>query len=175
MKLRTDKESFFRKVWNDPVLRFLPVLFAVVHLPYFLPGISLEQHETYVWLLSTLLLLPFSVLILWPSLKYQLPNNERKFWKLLSLAFALWWTVSLINLLWFTNVWEALWINPLWSVSVDVTIDSLYFGFYICWLIALSFKPHVRHDKSFGIDRTTTSVADIVRNPGQQYVFVHAG
>ena len=48
MELRTNKESFFRKVWDDPVLRFFPLLFVIVHIPYFLPAINIEQHEIYV-------------------------------------------------------------------------------------------------------------------------------
>lgn len=154
MTSETERGAFFQQVWKDPVLRIFPIVFAVIHIPYFLPGIDFDRFQTYVWLVSTVFLLPFASLVLWPVRKYPFEDNERNFWKILSFSFVLWWIVSLLNLLWVTNVWP---------VSFDVTTDSLFLLYYIFWFLALSLMPHDRQQKRVShSDRWLTTAGIIV-------------
>ena len=133
MKSETKHEALFQQVWKDPVLRIFPIVFAIIHIPYFLPGIDIDAFQTYVWLVSTVFLLPFASLVLWPFSRQPFEDNERNFWKLLSFSFGLWWIVSLLNLLWIANIWP---------VTFDVTTDSIFLLYYIFWILALSLMPH---------------------------------
>jgi signal transduction histidine kinase/CheY-like chemotaxis protein len=133
MTSETEWRAFFQQVWKDPVLRVFPVVFLIIHIPYFLPGIDVDRFQTYGWLVSTVFLLPFASMVLWPARKYPFEDNERNFWKMLSFSFVLWWIVSLLNLLWITDVWPA---------SFDVTTDSLFLVYYIFWFLALGLMPH---------------------------------
>ena len=121
------------QLWKDPVIRVFGILFLLVHIPYFLPGISSDAFQVYVWTVKTAFTLPFAALFLWPRRKYGLITNERRFWQFLSFSFVLWWVVSLINLLWLTEVWP---------VTFDVMTDSIFLGYYMCWLLGLGFLPH---------------------------------
>lgn len=140
MKHRVKQQTFFQQFWKDPVIRVFPVLFVVIHIPYFLSNISYDHFQTYVWTISTVFLLPFAAAVLWPRRKYPLSANERSFWKFLSVSFMLWWVVSLANLLWVASVWD---------VTFDVATDGIFLGYYICWLLAFSFMPHLKDHKSF--------------------------
>ena len=154
MEVRTEQETIFQQALKDPILWFFLISFILAHIPYFLPIISSEQFETYVWFVCTVFLLPFIVMILWPASKKPLPGNERNFLKLLSLAFALWWVVSLVNLLWYAGIWTA---------SIEVLINSVFLGFYICWLIALSIAPHHQsHPEVRRYDRWLTGTGVVV-------------
>ena len=154
MTFETERGAFFQQAWKDPVLRVFPVVFLVIHIPYFLPGIDFNQFQTYVWLVSTLFLLPFASMVLWPVRKHPVKDNERNFWRLLSFSFFLWWIVSLLNLIWVTDVWP---------VSFDVTTDSLFLLYYIFWFLALSLMPHDRQQKKLSrSDRWLTTAGIIV-------------
>lgn len=103
-----------------------------------------------MWLLSSLVLLPFVFIILWPRAGYVLTDKERNFWKFLSFSFVLWWVVSLINLLRIIGQGKSgLWLSGAWAEPVDETIDGIYLGFYVCWFMALSLEPHSRHPHEF--------------------------
>jgi hypothetical protein len=150
--------------WKDPQYRIFPILFAIVHIPYFLPGIDFDRFQTYVWLVSTVFLLPFASLVLWPVRKHPFEDNERNFWKLLSLSFVLWWIVSLLNLLWITDVWP---------VSFDVTTDSLFLLYYIFWFLALSLMPHDLQQKRVSrSDRWLTTAGIIVLSLYMFFYFI---
>lgn len=164
MKSETERGAFFQQVWKDPVLWTFPILFSIIHIPYFLPGIDFNQFQTYVWLVSTVFLLPFASLVLWPARKHPFEDNERNFWKILSISFVLWWIVSLLNLLWFTNVWPT---------SFDVTTDSLFLVYYICWFLALSLKPHNREQKQLSrSDRWLTTAGIVVLSLYMFFYFI---
>ena len=154
MKSEAERGTFSQQAWKDPVLRILPIVFTIIHIPYFLPGIDFDRFQAYVWLVSTLFLLPFASLVLWPVRRHPFEDNERNFWKILSVSFVLWWIVSLLNLLWFTNVWPE---------SFDVTTDSLFLVYYIFWFLALSLMPHNRQQERLSrSDRWLTTAGIIV-------------
>ena len=134
--------TFFQQVREDTFLRIFLLLFIVVHVPYFLSNFTSEQLEIYSWILSTTCFLPLMVVILWPRRSDPMPGNERIFWTALSVAFLLWWSASLINLLGYAQYWT-------WTASIDIAIDFIYLGFYICWFFALSFTPHSRNHQRF--------------------------
>ena len=164
MKSETERGAFFQQAWKDPVLRVFPVVFLIIHIPYFLPGLGFNQFQTYVWLVSTLFLLPFASMVLWPVRKHPVKDNERNFWKLLSFSFVLWWIVSLLNLLWVTDVWP---------VSFDVTTDSLFLLYYIFWLLALSLMPHDRQQEGLSrSDRWLTTAGVIVLSLYMFFYFI---
>ena len=164
MTSETERGALFKQAWKDPVLRVFPVVFLIVHIPYFLPGLDFNNFQTYVWLVSTLFLLPFASMVLWPVRKHPVQDNERNFWKLLSFSFFLWWIVSLLNLLWVTDVWP---------VSFDVTTDSLFLLYYIFWLLALSLMPHDRHKKGLSrSDRWLTTAGIIVLSLYMFFYFI---
>ncbi len=116
------------------------VLFLILQIPYFLPQLNSRQIQTYDWFLSVVFFLPLVSVLLWPAHGQTMPDNEKLFWKVLSLAFAFIWGASLINLLWLTGVW---------TKPFDVATESLFLGFYIYWFVALSFAPHDQHYRFF--------------------------
>ena len=137
------------------------MLIVIVNIPYLLPNISTDFLKTYIWLLFILVFLPFAAWALWPSSKYPFQGNERKFWKLLSLAFMLWWVVTPIN------------ITGVWDITFAVTADSMFLIYYICWLFALSFLPHKRHQKAFeSTDRWLLVVGTIVLSLFMFFYFI---
>ena len=159
-----EQQTFFQQLWKDPVIRVFALLIVIVHIPYLLPNISTDDIQIYVWTVSTLVLLPFSAAVLWPSREYPFQGNERKFWKLLSFSFVLWWVVSLVNLLKTTGVWD---------VTFEVTADSIYLAYYICWLFALSFLPHKKHQEAFeSTDRWLLVVGAIVLSLFMFFYFI---
>jgi len=164
MNLRTDWGSTFYKLSKDSVLRVFVILFILLHIPHFLPAFSAEQINFYNWVLSTVFLLPFIVIMLWPSARVSLPDHERKFWALLSLGFSLWWVVSLINLLAMSRVW---------LTSFTTLKDFLYLGFYICWFLALSLTPHDKqHDEFKYSDRWLLGTGTVVLSVSSFVYFV---
>lgn len=139
MGSKTRKKSFFRQVRDDAVVQIFLALFILLHIPYFLPGATSLNIEKYGLLLSSVFLLPVTMLILWPRQRDDLTDKEVFFWKALSTAFALWWVVNTMYLLWPSDAW---------STSVDVITDAIFLGFYTSWLIAASAMPHVKRDRS---------------------------
>lgn len=135
MNLDSQLAACIRQVLKDSVFRIFLVLLVVPQIPYFFPGSFNDDLETYSWILSTLVFLPFVIVVLWPGSKNRFANNERLFWQILTIAFVLWWSASLTNLLWTLD---------LWTTSSNLFTDSLYVGFYISWLFALSMAPYLR-------------------------------
>lgn len=125
-----------RQLWKDPVVRVFLVLYLLFQIPYFLPSLSGDRVRTYDWFVSAAFYLPFLTCVLWPAKKQAMPDNERNFWKVLTLAYTLWWAVSVINVFRVTGAWNS---------SFDVTTDGLFLGFYIYWFVALSLRPHALH------------------------------
>jgi signal transduction histidine kinase/CheY-like chemotaxis protein len=122
-----------RQLWKDPVVRVFLVLYLLFQIPYFLPSLSSDRVRAYDWFVSAAFYLPFLTCVLWPAKKQAMPDNERNFWKALTLAYTLWWAVSVINVFRVTGAWIS---------SSDIVTDGLFLGFYIYWLVALSFRPH---------------------------------
>ncbi len=136
--------TFFRQARKDPVLQVFFLLFVVAHVPYYIPGITQDQLAVYTWILTSLFLLPFIVVLLWPSRKDAMASNERVFWMALSFAFSLWWTASVINTLLSLELWHA---------SVEIVTDAMYLVFYMGWFVALSFTPHAQGQSMARSDR----------------------
>jgi signal transduction histidine kinase/CheY-like chemotaxis protein len=120
---------------KDIYVQIFVGLFILGHIPYFLPSVTAEQINIYPWILSSVVTLPFVIMVLWPRSKDAFTSNERSFWMTMSLAFSLWWLASMINLLW---AWE------LWNSNTDILTDSVYLLYYMGWFVAISFLPHIR-------------------------------
>ena len=121
------------------MLQIFLLLFIVTHIPYFLPALTHEQLTLYNRIQTSVFLLPFSFVLLWPRRKDAVASNERAFWLASSGAFFLWWIASLIHL---AGSWEPL------TGSAHLVTDSLYFFYYLSWFLALSFLPHVQDHQS---------------------------
>lgn len=116
------------------------LLFVVLQIPYFLPGLSSEQLTFYSWLQSAVFMLPFTIFLLWPHRTGFYDKSEQSFWLTVSLAYVAWWVVCLMHMVWDVDAWT------LWH---DIAADVLYIMFYMCWFVALSFLPNIRNLKIF--------------------------
>lgn len=92
--------GFFRQLRSDVAVRIFVPVFVILHLPYFYPDVTWDSVETYGLLLACLFLIPFTIFVLWPHQRKELPLKEHFFWKVLSLAFFGWWLVNVMYLLW---------------------------------------------------------------------------
>jgi signal transduction histidine kinase/ActR/RegA family two-component response regulator len=136
--------TFFRQAWKDPVLQVFFLLFVVAHVPYYLPGITQDQLAVYAWIVTSVFLLPFIVILLWPPREGAMASNERAFWMALSFAFFLWWIVSVMSTLLSLELWHA---------SVEIVTDAIYLVYYMSWFVALSVMPHVQGQSMVRSDR----------------------
>ena len=89
-------KAIFRQARRDSIVLIFLVLFVAVQVPYFLPDASAENLDTYSLILASVFFLPFTVVLLWPRPHDKFLQREGVFWKSLSLAFVLWWVVSML-------------------------------------------------------------------------------
>ena len=143
MGSNNNKTTFFRQLREDTVIWVFLAIFIVLHVPYFLPGVTNENLEVYSLVLAAGFFLPFTAVILWPSRPHGLHGEEDFFWKGLSLAFVLWWSAGLIYLFWPAESWAPM---------LDIVTDSIFLSFYISWIVALSFMPHVQNKQDLPIE-----------------------
>lgn len=136
--------TFFRQARKDPILQVFFLLFVAAHVPYYIPGFTQDQLWVYSWIVMSVFLLPFIVILLWPPRQGVMASNERAFWMALSCAFFLWWIASAINTLLALEWWHA---------SVEIVTDAIYLAFYMSWFVALSFMPHVQGQSMVRSDR----------------------
>jgi signal transduction histidine kinase len=59
--------------------------------------------------------------------------SERRFWHLVTLAFACWWAVYCLY---------AFAPRDWWGTPFDMLTDGLYAAYYLCWLLAAETRPH---------------------------------
>lgn len=93
----------------------------------------------YPWIASSLFLLPPVIFALWPFQHQGLQKNEAYFWKILALGFTFWWVTTILSWLWPSGYWDA---------TTGIIIDSLFLLYYMCWFVALSFRPDSSADKN---------------------------
>ena len=135
MKAYFQRLAILWQLRKDICVQIFVALFILGHIPYFLPSVTAEQILVYPWILSSAVTLPFVIMVLWPRSRDAFTSNERSFWMTMSLAFSLWWLVSMINMLW---EWK------LWNANTDILTDSIYLLYYLGWFVALSFAPHIQ-------------------------------
>ncbi|MFT5770171.1 MAG: hypothetical protein ACI9H8_002156, partial [Lysobacterales bacterium] len=146
--------SFFRQVREDRIVQVFLFLFVIIHIPYFLPGVTTGAMETYSLVQSLFVVLPFTAVILWPKRGDDFPVKECQFWKALSIAMMLWAVVNGLYLFWPADTW---------TTDADVLTDFIFLCFYISWMIALSFTPHDQDNQKLKyLDRWFLSAATIV-------------
>ena len=136
MNSDTGQKTIFRQVRQDSVFPIFLLLFIILHIPFFLPGASTDKLTTYNLILSSLFTLPFLAFILWPFRRNKFGKSEINFWKALSFSYCLWWLVNTLYVVWQPGAWNA---------TLNIITDSIFLIFYACWLVALSFMPHVQH------------------------------
>lgn len=112
-------------------------LFVIIQIPLFLPGVTVDEMHTFSLFQSAFLILPFTAVILWPRRRDDFPATERLFWKSLSVAMILWAILNLFDLFWPMNAF---------TINFSVFMDFIFLCYYISWMVALSFTPHVRDD-----------------------------
>ncbi len=125
--------SIVRQLGKDRVLQVFATLFVAAQIPYVVPVMGPEPMALYSWSLSSVMFLPFIAALLWPRRRDGYSRNEIAFWKILCLAYILWWVSSAINLLW---------PEEQWSIWVEVGVECLYLGYYSSVFVALSHSPH---------------------------------
>ena len=147
-------QSFFRQVREDRVVQVFLLLSIIIHIPYFLPGATSASIETYSLAQSFFFTLPFAAIILWPKQRDDFPVKERSFWKTLSIAMMLWGLVNGLYLFWPVDAW---------TTNTDILTDFVFLCYYISWMIALSFTPHIRDSQELKYpDHWFLSAATIV-------------
>ena len=127
-------------LWRDPVMRVTLVLAAAVFLPHFIPLLSRDALAYYAELYSDVPL----ILVAMAAFQYRLrcvPDKiERRFWNLLTAAFACWLLVRIIGIV-FPVDWYV-------DIRAGLTIDLLYVCFYLSIALALELQPHSRADET---------------------------
>ena len=126
---------------KDWIARLSVLVWVLVVAQYFVPGVStawLEAFGERYWLLTTLI--PITVAT-WAGITSVPDATERRFWVILGVGFACWFTVSL------STVFVA---REQWSLSLDLLADIGYLLFYIFFLLAIELRPHEHHTGSHG-------------------------
>jgi signal transduction histidine kinase len=125
--------TLLRQVRGDRAWLLFVALCALTSIPSVYLDPSSWLQSTWVWGQIALVILPGTVILLWPSRRSQMSRHERWFWSILAVGFAFWWGSGLTHLL------EAL---DLVGTPNPLAIDFVYLCFYLGWLAALGFKPH---------------------------------
>lgn len=127
------QERALRQALGDHAFMLFFALCAISSVPYLFMEGRTGLLETYIWLQTTLLILPGLVIFLWPPSAKDMPAGERGFWTALAMGLLLWWVIGAFTLLRIFNL-------P--SVTSSLVRDLIYLVYYLCWLAALGFMPH---------------------------------
>ncbi len=148
-QLRDLGTTLRRDAWAKGFLAFQLILYV----PYFLPVLSDDQLVSYAEYYTGFFQLPAIILLLQGRLREIRNPRERRFWNLLSLAYAFWWTVAGLDAF-IPGAW--------WGTRFEVTRDCIFLLFYLGIFLAIEARPDVEGDQAPGEVRTLEAAGVLI-------------